>query len=172
MLMTNLLIAWTSACNHGWLARARISLVISKRYRCTMMVLHLQCRHTIKLMPSKRYSIETSHAQREQTARPLGPDTHLLEVWRHNPIWPPTMLPRLTRLLGMIRSQIQSYDNSAVDLVSREIKTRLHQTDVVSMDPALVITDARDLSKNSGNPAFAHPNLCPGYALMSVPMEF
>ena len=28
--------------------------------------------------------------------------------------------------------------------------------------PALVITDARDLSKNSGNPAFAHPNLCPG----------
>ena len=26
--------------------------------------------------------------------------------------------------------------------------------------PALVITDARDLSKNSGNPAFAHPNLC------------
>ena len=82
------------------------------------------------------------------------------------------MLPRLTRLLGMIRSQIQSYDNSAVDLVSREIKTRLHQTDVVFMDPALVITDARDLSKNSGNPAFAHLNLCPGYALMSVPMEF
>ena len=28
--------------------------------------------------------------------------------------------------------------------------------------PALVITDARDLSKNSGNTAFAHPNLCPG----------
>ena len=28
--------------------------------------------------------------------------------------------------------------------------------------PALVITDARDLSKNSGNPAFAHPNLFPG----------
>ena len=27
--------------------------------------------------------------------------------------------------------------------------------------PALVITDARDLSENSGNPAFAHPNLCP-----------
>ena len=27
--------------------------------------------------------------------------------------------------------------------------------------PAHVITDARDLSKNSGNPAFAHPNLCP-----------
>ena len=27
--------------------------------------------------------------------------------------------------------------------------------------PALVITDARDLSKNSWNPAFAHPNLCP-----------
>ena len=28
---------------------------------------------------------------------------------------------------------------------------------------ALVITDARDLSKNRGNPAFAHPNLCPDY---------
>ena len=27
--------------------------------------------------------------------------------------------------------------------------------------PVLVITDARDLSKNSGNPACAHPNLCP-----------
>ena len=27
--------------------------------------------------------------------------------------------------------------------------------------PTLVITDARDLSKNSGNPAFAHPNLGP-----------
>ena len=27
--------------------------------------------------------------------------------------------------------------------------------------PALVITDARDLSKNSGNHAFAHSNLCP-----------
>ena len=27
--------------------------------------------------------------------------------------------------------------------------------------PALVKTNARDLSKNSGNPAFAHPNLCP-----------
>ena len=27
--------------------------------------------------------------------------------------------------------------------------------------PALVITDVRDLSKNSGNPAFVHPNLCP-----------
>ena len=26
--------------------------------------------------------------------------------------------------------------------------------------PALVITDARDASKNSGNPAFAHPSLC------------
>ena len=25
--------------------------------------------------------------------------------------------------------------------------------------PALVITDVRDLNKNSGNPAFAHPNL-------------
>ena len=27
--------------------------------------------------------------------------------------------------------------------------------------PALVITDGRDQSKNSGNPAFAHLNLCP-----------
>ena len=27
--------------------------------------------------------------------------------------------------------------------------------------PALVITDARDLSKNSGNPAFADPNFRP-----------
>ena len=27
--------------------------------------------------------------------------------------------------------------------------------------PALGITDVRDVSKNSGNPAFAHPNLCP-----------
>ena len=27
--------------------------------------------------------------------------------------------------------------------------------------PALVITDAWDLSKNSGNLAFAQPNLCP-----------
>ena len=70
----------TSACDHDWLTRAGISLVISKRYRGTMMVLHLQCRPTIKPMPSKRYSIETSHVQREQTARPLGPDTHLLEV--------------------------------------------------------------------------------------------
>ena len=65
-------------------------LVISKRYCGTMMVLHLQCRPTIKPMPSKRYSIETSHVQREQTVRPLGPDTDLLEVWRNNPIWPPT----------------------------------------------------------------------------------
>ena len=44
-----------------------------------MMVLHLQWRPTIKPMLFKRYSIETSHVQREQTARPLGPDTHLLE---------------------------------------------------------------------------------------------
>ena len=31
--------------------------------------------------------------------------------------------------------------------------------------PALVITDARDLSKNSVSPAFAHLNLCPDYSL-------
>ena len=31
--------------------------------------------------------------------------------------------------------------------------------------PALVTTDARDLSENSGNPAFAHPNLCPAPVL-------
>ena len=37
--------------------------------------------------------------------------------------------------------------------------------------PALVITDALDLSKNSGNPAFAHPNLCPAThgVLVAVP---
>ena len=29
--------------------------------------------------------------------------------------------------------------------------------------PALVITDGRDLSKNSENPAFAPPNLCPAH---------
>ena len=38
------------------------------------------------------------------------------------------MLPRLTRLLVMIQSQIQSYDNSAVEWY--QTKTRLHQTDV------------------------------------------
>ena len=42
--------------------------------------MHLQCRPTIKPILSERYSIETSHVQREQTVRPLGPDTHLLEV--------------------------------------------------------------------------------------------
>ena len=38
--------------------------------------------------------------------------------------------------------------------------------------PALVITDALDLSKNSGNPAFAHPNSCPathGVLVAAVP---
>ena len=45
-----------------------------------MMVLHLQRRPTIKPMPSEHYSTETSHVQREQTARTLGPDTNLLEV--------------------------------------------------------------------------------------------
>ena len=35
--------------------------------------------------------------------------------------------------------------------------------------PALVITDVRDLSKNSGNPAFAHPKglIC---ALINLPL--
>ena len=33
--------------------------------------------------------------------------------------------------------------------------------------PALVITDARDLSENSGNLAFAHPNLCPDVSVFS-----
>ena len=27
--------------------------------------------------------------------------------------------------------------------------------------PPHVITDVRDQSKNNGNPAFAHPNMCP-----------
>ena len=34
--------------------------------------------------------------------------------------------------------------------------------------PALVITDTRDLSKNSWNPAFAHPNLCPAWMSKGV----
>ena len=33
--------------------------------------------------------------------------------------------------------------------------------------PALGITDVRDVSKNSGNPAFAHPNLCPDRLVIS-----
>ena len=99
-LVGTLHIAWTSACDHGWLTIARISLVVSKRYRSTMIVLHLQCRPTIKPMPSKCCSIETSHVQRDQTARPLGPTTRLLEVWHHNPIWTPLCFSALHVYLG------------------------------------------------------------------------
>ena len=100
----------------GWsVGQQCCNSVISKSNSGTMLVLHLQCRPTIKPMPSKRYSIETSHVQREQTARLLR-QTHIF--WNCDVI-------------------IQS-------------------------DPQLLlITDAWDLSKNSGNPAFAHPNLCP-----------
>ena len=45
-------------------------------------------------------TVEMSHVQREQTARPLGPDTHLLKcdvIIQSDP--PPTMLPRLVRLV-------------------------------------------------------------------------
>ena len=66
-LVGTLHIASTPACDHGWLTtetticspwltRGRIYLVISKRYCGTMMVLHVQCRPTIKPMLSKRYS--------------------------------------------------------------------------------------------------------------------
>ena len=75
------------------------------------------------------------------------------------------MLPRNTRLLGMIQFQIglQSYNNSWT-WYQDKLKHDYIKQMLCPRRPgygSLVITDVRDMSKNSGNPAFAHPNLCP-----------